>query len=180
MGRNVWRVDIVLEWMKGQERAQRAKLVQASVRDPAKLPLDDVPDALQQLGARIATAQGRQTTPDEIVGVTVKLNADERQAVARAAEQHWQLNAAKLADALEHLHIIEALILARAFLPPLRAVAENSLAQAGVPITMSDADWRDAGLLIIDRLLDGNYLPQDAVPRQAADALAADGVLSKK
>ena len=169
-------LDDVLAWLD----ARRSGLVAAAVSDPAKLAPADVESVIAALGARLASAQsGRTVTPDEIEGVTVRLSPDERAALAAKAAERQRQMVVEIVDRLDKLHVIEALILQRAFLKPLAPSAEACLQQVGVAITMTDAEWREAALLIVERLLNGDSFDASTPPSEVAEKMADDGILAR-
>ena len=90
---------------------------------------------------------------------------------------HVGLGPARVA-AIDDLHIVEAMMLQRAFLPPLRRFADEGLKQLGIDIAMTDTEWHEAGMLIVERMVNGETLAANTHPRDVVLALADDGVLS--
>lgn len=174
--KRAWPLEQVLAWYD----EQRAGLVKLAVTNPSAIKDDQVPDALQALGARLASLHGQEIATDDVVGITYKLTDEQRAAIAHnaAAEQRELIEG--ILERLDGLHIIEALILQRAYLAPLRTLAEDCLRQFGVEISMTDDEWSEAGWLIVDRIVNGKTIASSVHPREVVEALADDGVLSRK
>ena len=174
-----FRLQDVIEWDELRRTHQRTHLRQLAVADPSRLKPEQLADALANFGARHASAlAGREVSPSEI-GLTYPLSSAERAVIAEAAAAQQQAAINDLIDRLDGIHTIEALILMRAFLKPLRNTAEQALLQLGVPITMSDLEWREAAVLICERLWNGETIPAQTMPRDAADVLVDGGVLKR-
>jgi hypothetical protein len=149
-----------------------------AVEDPSKIADRDVEAAIAEIGARLASARlGRSISPEDITGLTRKLTDDERVAVAEMAAGRQRALIAELVAGLDQIHIVEALILVRGLLKPLQPFADRTLQAAGLSIEISDAEWRDVCLLIIERLLEGERFDPAASPLSVADELACDGTL---
>lgn len=176
---NKWRVTVINSWLEQRNAEQISRLNERAKSDPAKLKPDQLVDAHRALAARLAEAQGIKVEPDAILGFTYQLTDEQRLAVANdAAAQQRQLITG-IVDRLDGLHFVEALILQRAFLPPLRRFADEALVHIGIQISMSDDEWREAGLLIVDRVINGEAFEPNTHPREVMDALVDDGVLSR-
>lgn len=177
---NRWRLEVIAEWLEKRNARQTAALSDLAVTDPAKLKPDQVVDALQQLGARFASIHGQPVAPESVVGVTYQLTDEQRLVVAHEAAAKQRELIEGIVDRLGGLHFVEALMLQRAFLPPLRRFADEGLKQFGIDINMSDAEWREVGLLLVDRVINGDVIEPSTHPREVVETLANDGVLAKR
>ena len=166
-------IDDYLARLRGEREA-------LALDSPADVPEDKIADALQQLSARFAAINGQPVAPEEVVGFTYKLTDEQRAAIAHNADAKQREMIEGILAQLDGLHFVEALMLQRAFLPPLRRFADEGLKQLGIEINMSDAEWREAAMLIVDRVINGETLPADTHPREVVEVLAEDGVLSRK
>ena len=176
-----WPLSVVKAEKARRDRHAIEQIEKVAVSDPAQLPDDALADALPSLLSRhLSTVTGKPVTPDEIDGVTLKLTDAQRADVAASAAEQQQALLGGIADRLHELNPIEALMLARAFLAPLRGVADDVLRQFGVPMTMSDDDWRSAALVIVERVINGDTIDKTAPPQEAAAALVKAGVLKRR
>ena len=177
---NRWRLSVVLAWLEQRNAEQIANLSDLAVTDPAKLKPEQLGDALQALGARLASLHGQQIAADDVVGITYKLSDEQRAAIAHnaAAEQRELIE--ESLKRLEAMHSIEALLLVRSFLPQLAPFADSLLKHMNLDIYMSKEDWAEIGWRLVDRIVNGETLPEQMRPRDMVEALADDGVLSRK
>ena len=96
------------------------------------------------------------------------------------AAHQAQLVQEKLIEALKGLHMAEAFVLVRAFLPPLAKLAEGSLERlTGKSFKLTETQWREVAMHIVNDLLDGKITPPATHPRDVFEAMADDGVLAK-
>ena len=175
---NRWRLSVVADWL--DER--KADLAKSAATDPSKLKPDEVSVALEALATRFLGLHNEPLAPGDVlsVGVQRQLTDEQRAAIAHnaAAEQRSLIEG--IVDRLDGLHYVEALMLQRAFLPPLRRFADAALTQLGIEINMTDAEWREAAMLIVERMVNGETLPAGGHPREVVEALANDGVLGRQ
>ncbi len=179
---NRWRLEVIADWLAKRNAAQIAALSDVAVTDPAKLKPEQVVDALEALASRFIALHGEQVQPGDVlsVGVQRPLTDEQRSAIAHNADAKQRELIEGIVDRLDGLHFVEALMLQRAFLPPLRRFADEGLKQLGIEISMSDSEWREAGLLLVDRITNGETLPANTHPREVVEALADDGVLKRE
>ena len=175
---NRWRLSVILEWLERRNAEQVARLSDSSMSDPAKLKPDQLVDTHRALAVRLAEAQGLKLDPDSVLGFTYQLTDEQRLIAANEVAAKQRDLVSGIVDRLDGLHFVEALILQRAFLAPLRRFADESLAQLGIQINMTDGEWREAGLLIVDRIINGDVFESATHPRDVMDALVSDGVLA--
>jgi predicted DNA-binding transcriptional regulator AlpA len=175
--RRAWPLSVVEAWFEQRSRS----LSNMAVIQPDDLRPDQIGDAIAKLGARLAsTAAGRKIEPSEILGVTVRPTPDQIQTAVDDAAHRSQLIQERLIDALKGLHIAEAFVLVRAFLPPLAKLAEGSLERlTGKSFKLTGSQWREVAMFIINDLLDGEITPPATHPRDVFEAMADDGVLSR-
>ncbi len=177
---NRWRLSVVTAWLEQRNAEQIAALSDSAVTDPAKLKPEQLADTLQILGARLASLHGDQVAPEDIVGVTRRLTPDEeRMVLQRNADAQREMIEGVL-QRLDGLHVVEALILQRAYLAPLARHADDLLKHFGLDISLTPDEWRQAGWLIAQRVFNGEAFAPETHPRDAAESLATDGVLSRR
>jgi len=175
--KRAWPLEQVLAWFD----EQRAGLVKLAVTNPSAIRDENLPDALEALAGRFIALHGEQLAPGDVlsVGVQRPLTDEQRAAIAHNAAAEQRALIEGIVQRLDGLHYVEALMLQRAFLAPLRRFADAALTQLGIQINMTDAEWREAGMLIVDRVINGEMIPTSTHPRDVVETLADDGVLRK-
>ena len=178
---NRWRLSVVADWLEQRSAEQLAALSDSAVTDPAKLKPEQVVDALEALASRFIALHGEQVQPGDVlsVGVQRQLTDEQRSAIAHNAAAEQRELVAGIVDRLDGLHYVEALMLQRAFLPPLRRFADAALTQLGIEISMTDAEYRAAAMLIVERMINGETLPAETHPLGVIETLTEDGVLRR-
>ena len=170
-----WSVSIVRTHLESRIQG----VTQLAVTDPAKLKPDDVADALQQLGARHASAlAGRPIAPEDIVGLTVKLTDEQRQAVADAATDQLQAAGDTITAALATLDPVRAWLVVAGLLPTLRPAADKFLQTiTGVAPKETPAQMRALAVDIVDQALSGEFVGPGVADNGsgAAGAATMDG-----
>lgn len=175
--KRAWPLDQVMTWY----HEQLAGLAKSAVTNPSAIRDENLPDALEALAGRFIALHGEQLTPGDVlsVGVQRPVTDEQRAAIAHNAAAEQRALIEGIVGRLDGLHFVEALILQRAFLPPLRRFADETLKQLGYDISMTDGECREAGLLLVDRLINGETLPAGTHPREVLETLADDGVLAR-
>jgi hypothetical protein len=74
---NRWRLSVVSAWLEQRNAEQIAALGDLAVTDPAKLKPEQVGEAIQKLGARLAAQYGDQVAAENIAGVIHRLSDGE-------------------------------------------------------------------------------------------------------
>ena len=161
-------------------RRAACRLVKLAVTNPSAIRDENLPDALEALATRFLGLHNEPLSPGDVlsVGVQRPLTDEQRAAIAHNADTKQRESIEGILANLDGLHIVEAMILQRAFLPPLRRFADEGLKHLGINITMTDGEWREAALLIVDRVVNGETLAPNMHPREVIETLADDGVLA--
>jgi len=156
---NRWRLSVVTTWLEQRNAEQIATLNDSAETDPSKLRDDQVGDAIQALGARLASLHGDKIAPEDIVGVTRKLTNDEREALQRNADAQLQERYDAIADAFARLDVIRAWLVVAGLLPSLRPAADRFLETiAGLRPAETPEEMRALAIDILDQALDGNFV----------------------
>lgn len=177
-----WRIADILAWDDARHAAGQQELVASAVASPDAVSDDRLPDALEALATRFLGLHGEQLVPGDVlsVGVQRPLTNEQLSAIAHNADAKQRELIEGILTRLDGLHMVEAMMLQRAFLPPLRRFADEGLKQLGIDITMTDTEWHEAGMLIVDRVINGETLAPNTHPREVIETLAEDGVLARR
>lgn len=67
-----WRVDDILAWDDKRRAAAQRSLIEAAIETPDDIRDDQLPDAIEALGSRLAALHGDKVAAGDVLGIAVK------------------------------------------------------------------------------------------------------------